>query len=583
MFLLASSSIQAQRINVNIVGVEKDSFLSITKINTTYNSSTEAMEALYTARQFVFNLGYMTVSYDSMNTTDSTLNVFLFLGKKYTWTTLKNENIPSNLLAQSRFDARNYFGKKVDVKTLYPVFDKIIRYYEDNGFPFCSLSLDSVQIKDGQVAGNLHLNKGPMTKIDTVIINEDVNISHNFVYRYLGIYNGMIYNESKIKSINTRISELPFLANAYPWQLDFNIAKTTLKLYLKNKSANKADVLIGLLPNNAEIGGKFLLTGDIKLGFSNALGQAEQIQINWQNLQYKSPRYNIQFSIPYILNTPIGISGKFDFYKKDTTFKTTKGELGLLYALNSSDQIKVYYELSGNRIGTVNTQNLIATKKLPANGDVTYRTVGLELIIQKVDNKLNPRKGYKILCNGGVSFRNIIKNTTVENTFDITRNETFSYLYDSVQLKNYKYNLYGQVSYFTPLSKRFILASIYSGGITYSTNPLFRNELFQLGGYRLLRGFDEGSLYVSQYHVLTLEPRYLLSQNSYFFLFTDLALIQSRFSTSFTTDNPYSVGLGMTFETKSGLFNISYGVGASNNSPMQFRNSKIHFGYINYF
>jgi hypothetical protein len=42
-------------------------------------------------------------------------------------------------------------------------------------------------------------------------------------------------------------------------------------------------------------------------------------------------------------------------------------------------------------------------------------------------------------------------------------------------------------------------------------------------------------------------------------------------------------GLGTTLETKSGLFTISYALGRSDQNTVQFRQSKIHFGYVAYF
>jgi hemolysin activation/secretion protein len=196
---------------------------------------------------------------------------------------------------------------------------------------------------------------------------------------------------------------------------------------------------------------------------------------------------------------------------------------------------------------------LISSRSLPANADVTYRTFGAEAIMQDLNYKLNPRKGYKIIFNAGISFRNFLKNSTVENTYDPVEGKPFSYLYDTVKLKSYKYNISGSIANYYPFSKRMVMATILSGGITFSSNPLYRNELYQIGGYRLLRGFDEGSLFVNNYEVLTLEPRYLLSTNSYFFLFTDLAYIQSKFAQTFIKDTPYSFGLGMSFETKAGF------------------------------
>jgi len=585
LFIVWLSNLQvvAQQIRITVRGADKDSFLSISSLSPISTTFEEAFQVLQQSRENAFKQGYLAVSIDSIEQKDSNVYAYIFLGKKYEWAKLKNKNIPENLLLQSRFDERKYIGKPIEVKNLYPVFEKITRYFEDNGFPFCSLYIDSITEQNGHVEGWLTLDKGPLTKIDTILINEDVNISRNFVLHYLGLKQGSLYNETKIKSISNRLKEVPFLSESYPWRMDFTIAKTTMNLYLKNKSANSADVLLGLLPNNLETGGKFLLTGDVKLAFVNTLGQGEQLQLNWQNLQYQSPRYNIVFSLPYVLKSPIGISGKFDFYKKDTTFKTTNGELGLFYQPNADDQYKVYYQLASNRLGSVNIASLLATRALPSNGDITYRTFGAESQFSRVDYKINPRKGFRLLINGNISFRNLIKNTTIENTFDPVRNETFSYLYDSLDTKSYKYTVFAQASYFKSLSKRIVLASIYSGGYTFGTNTLFKNELFQIGGYRLLRGFDEGSLFVNQYHVVTLEPRYLLSANSYFFMFTDLAYIQSNFTNSSLQDKPYSFGAGMTFETRAGLFNISYGVGGRDNSPLQLRSSKVHFGYINYF
>lgn len=581
--LFVSFQMNAQVVSLILKGINKDTFQSLSSIPLQYNSPTECIESLQQAKLNLYKQGYLSASIDSIEYHENDIMASIFVGEKYVWAHLKNKNIPSSLLSQSRFDEKKFFGKPIEIKKLYPVFEKIITYYENNGFPFCHLYLDSLISENGHVSGLLTLEKGPLTRLDTIIINEDVNISRNYVMHYLEFKDRMLYNESKIKAIDKHIRELSFLTESYPWRIDFNVAKTTLNLYLKNKSSNRADVLIGLLPNNNEIGGKFLLTGDIKLAFVNALGQGEQIQLNWQNLQYKSPRYNIHLQLPFLLNTPLGISGKFDFYKKDTTFKNVNGELGLVYQFSANEQIKVYYELASSRILSLNTASLIATRSLPELGDITYRTFGLETQISRVDYKLNPRKGFRAQINGSVSFRNFIKNTSVETTIDPLLNKPFSYLYDSIQLKSFKYTVKGQFSYFTPFTKRLLLATSYYGGITLSSDGLYKNEVFQIGGYRLLRGFDEGSMFVNAYSVVSIEPRYLLSLNSYFFIFGDIGFTQSKYGNINRTELPYSMGLGMTFETRAGLFNISYALGAKQNQPFQFRSSKVHFGYVSYF
>ena len=576
------SNMYAQNFRLQLNG-ESEIFFSITKTPTVYPSFVECNEALQSARLTLIKEGYIAATFDSLVWSDSNATGNVFVGKIYTWASLKNKNIPSSLLTQSRFDEKDYFNKPIHPEKLFPVFEKVIRYFEDNGYPFAQMKIDSLQIKENTFYGNILLDKGPIRKIDTIIINEDAKISRQYLLQYLGLRQGMLYNETKIKNISTRLRELNFLEESSPWKIEFNIVDTKLYLYVKSKSANRADVLIGLLPNNEERGGKFLLTGDVKLAFVNALGKGENLSINWQNLQYKSPRYNIDFQLPYLLQSPVGVTGKFDFYKKDTSFKNVNGQIGLVYQFNANQSLKLYYELSSSRLLSINTASLIATRALPELGDVTYRTFGLEGQISKVDYKLNPRKGYRAQLNVGISFRNFIKNTSIETTIDPVLNKPFAYLYDSVKLKSYKYTLHGQASYFLPLAKRMVLATTYSGGLTFSSDALYRNEVFQIGGYRLLRGFDEGSMFVNTYQVVSIEPRYLLSLNSYFFIFGDVAYTISKYGLINRQEFPYSVGLGMTFETRAGLFNISYALGARNNQSFQLRSSKVHFGYVSYF
>ncbi len=41
--------------------------------------------------------------------------------------------------------------------------------------------------------------------------------------------------------------------------------------------------------------------------------------------------------------------------------------------------------------------------------------------------------------------------------------------------------------------------------------------------------------------------------------------------------------LGMAFETKAGIFNISYAASKEDDQKFNLRQSKIHLGYVNYF
>ncbi|HAO03503.1 MAG TPA: hypothetical protein DCQ15_02145 [Chitinophagaceae bacterium] len=118
----------------------------------------------------------------------------------------------------------------------------------------------------------------------------------------------------------------------------------------------------------------------------------------------------------------------------------------------------------------------------------------------------------------------------------------------------------------------------------YSSPSLFRNELFLLGGYKLMRGFNEESIYASWYNVFTAEYRYLTGLNSYLYIFADQGFVKNKYQLQNNNTRFTGVGLGMSYETKAGLLNVSFAIGNRSDQKFNLRSaSKIHFGYINYF
>jgi hypothetical protein len=120
-------------------------------------------------------------------------------------------------------------------------------------------------------------------------------------------------------------------------------------------------------------------------------------------------------------------------------------------------------------------------------------------------------------------------------------------------------------------------------GAANLNEQLFENERYRIGGNNLMRGFDELSILVSEYHVATIEARYLLSRNAFAGIFGDLGYTVDRTAPIPVFQQPFGFGAMLTFETKAGIFGLTYALGGSKENPVLFRNAKIHFGYINYF
>jgi outer membrane translocation and assembly module TamA len=72
--------------------------------------------------------------------------------------------------------------------------------------------------------------------------------------------------------------------------------------------------------------------------------------------------------------------------------------------------------------------------------------------------------------------------------------------------------------------------------------------------------------------------------NSFLFGFTDIGYTRTNYQAVNFTNSFTAAGLGLSFETKFGLLNLSYALGKRNDVKFDIRNaSKIHFGYVNYF
>jgi outer membrane translocation and assembly module TamA len=159
---------------------------------------------------------------------------------------------------------------------------------------------------------------------------------------------------------------------------------------------------------------------------------------------------------------------------------------------------------------------------------------------------------------------------------------SFASLYDTVKLSSYQFLLKAAGAHYFFLSHASTLKLGFNGGV-YNSPSTYRNELFRIGGYKLLRGFDEESILASQYAVGTLEYRYLMGLNSFLFTFLDGGWAKNDVP-GYNLNNVFlGFGLGLAFETKAGIFNISYALGKRDDTNFNFHDAKIHLGYVSFF
>lgn len=570
-------------ISLHIRLADKDSSFDLRplKLQTVFNSQPEALGYVDKLPGLLATKGYPVASVDSSWSSETAVNILLYLGTKYNWIRLSPANIEKKALDESGFLEKNYQERVLNIAELGSLKQRLLDYYEKEGYPFASVYLDSVKISDDKIDAQLKADKGVLYHIDSIRVYGKVNLGKKFLQHYLNISNGSVYNKEKLQLVDRRMQELPYLTPVQPSDLTMLGAGSVLNLYVQPKRSSQVNFLIGFLPSGQS--GKLQLTGDVNLDLKNLLGTGESILLKWQQLQQKSPRLNVGYNQPYIFNTAFGFDFLFDLFKKDSSFLQVNAQVGLQFSLSAYQTGKIFVQWQNTSLlgGAIDTNAVKLDKKLPANIDVNAANVGLNYELSKTNYRFNPRNGNELNILVLVGVKNVKQNSDILNIKDPTFN--YASLYDSVKPRSYQLKIKLAAAHYFPLGKASTVKASVSTGF-YSSPSIFRNELFQIGGYKLLRGFDEESIYATRYGVITAEYRNLISRNSYLFLFSDFGLVKNKYQSIDVNNRFISGGIGIMYETKLGLLNLSYAIGKRDDVKFNIREaSKIHFGYINYF
>ncbi|MBX3252935.1 MAG: BamA/TamA family outer membrane protein [Chitinophagaceae bacterium] len=533
--------------------------------------------------------GYITASVDSVLYDSLSANAWLYIGRLYRWEGFNTDSADGKMLSAIGWNDKAVKKAGVDFDMLKYWQNRMLNYYENNGYPFAKVSLDSFTIDNGSIYTRLITNKGPAYKIDSIRVYGKAKISNYFLQRYLGIENGSPYKRDRLNLVSQRLLELPYLKETKEWDITMTGTGSVLNLYIDPKQSSQADVLVGFLPATNEPGRtKLQLTGEANINLKNALGGGETIAVNWQQIQVKSPRLHLLFEQPYIFNTPFGIDFNFDLLKKDSSFLNLNAQFGVQYLTSGRQNAKVFIQTFFTNVlpGGIDTALIKSSKRLPSFIDVTTTNLGLSYRFNNTDYRFNPRRGNELTVTSTAGIRKIKPNNAIINLKKDPSGNDFDYasLYDTLDLRTYVLRLVFSGAHYFRTGKQAVLKTALNGGWLLTPN-MFRNEMFQVGGYRLLRGFDEESIYAGSYAVLTAEYRLFIGLNSYFFGFADAGLAGDKSYTALSkkTQSYLGLGLGMAFETKAGIFNVSYAVGKREDVPLNFRQAKIHFGLVSLF
>lgn len=549
-------------------------------LKTGFDNAADAARFVYGLPALLHSKGFAAAALDSVQLDSLSGRVQVFAGEQYKWLQLNTSPTDADLLANAGIYPATFQNRPFRFEEFQDLQQRIINYLENNGQPFAQVALQNMQWNGQSVSAHMYINTGPIYKIDSIRLYGAAKVSNSLLQQHLGIAAGSLYNKKRLAEVSKRLAQLNYLQEEKPSDLTMTATGSILNVYLAPRRNSQFNALIGFLPNPDPTAAKrFQVTGDANILLRNALGNGETIGLNWQQLQLRSPRLILQFEQPYLFQTPFGAQFYFEMFRKDSSFLNISMRLGTTYQISNQQSAVLFYQRWATQVSGFDQQQVIRTRRLPADGDVQANNIGLSYFINSTDYRQNPRRGFDISITGTGGIKKVKKNNSILELKDpVNPSFSFSKLYDTVQLKTYQLRLAVSAARYLPVRKLGVLKLAVHGGAFQSGN-VFRNELFQIGGFRLLRGFDEESQYLQYYSVGTVEYRYLIGQNAFFFAFTD-----GGWGREAEIDYKYiSAGLGLSLEIKAGIINLAWALGRRNDSEFNLRASKVHLGFVNYF
>jgi len=510
----------------------------------------------------LYDRGFLAAGYElDFGKQKQAVEVRFYRGRQFRLITLERGNVQEAILTNAGYKFRRFSDTPFHFKQVDRLLHKIVEEAENSGYPFASVKLDSIKIRDHHISAILNYRSGPKYVFDSLIIKGNVPVKKAWLATYLGVNKGTLFEAKKYESIPAKIALLPYLSLSGPPDILYRSGKANVVLNLRDNKINTIDGIIGFLPNQ---GGeqKLLITGRLDLELYNLFRSGKELQIFWERLNVQSQDLNLQYYHPNLLNMPLGLGGKFFLHREDSTFLNRN--FSLMVDFIPGPHQKMAFEADFFRSRVINTNT--GQDQIPEVNDVNVNYYGLRYKVNKLDDIILPRSGWQADIGLKLGNKNILEDASAASRIN-----------DTIDTQPVQYSIKFSLDKYFRFSKHYVLRSGLNGGFLIS-EWLFTNDLYRLGGFRTIRGFNENQFFANRYIYSTIELRIISTEGTYFFAFYDQGYVRNEVGDGYE-DFPLGFGVGVNFSTNSGMFNFVFAMGHAKQQDIDFSQSKIHFGY----
>ncbi|HVX26379.1 MAG TPA: POTRA domain-containing protein, partial [Parafilimonas sp.] len=228
------------RLIVHPVSNDSSGIISL-NLQSVFNDKTTCLQYVNRLPLLLAIKGFITTSVDSVWEDSFSVSTKLFIGKKYEWQKLSINDSNKILLSSLGYNTDNFIKQNFSTAKLEQLYNDVINYYSNNGYPFSTIYLDSISINDNKISAHLNINPGVLYHINSIVVEGNVRLSKFFLERYIQIHEHDIYSEAKLNTINQRLSLLTYIQQSQPWQIEMLNTGAVLHLYLQPTKNNSID------------------------------------------------------------------------------------------------------------------------------------------------------------------------------------------------------------------------------------------------------------------------------------------------------------------------------------------------------
>ncbi len=377
--------------------------------------------------------------------------------------------------------------------------EKVLECYENSGYPFCKIKLDSLEIGKENVDFELQIFEGPLVIIDTIRLSGNDFTKDYVVLRELNIEPGDTFCEKIIYEANQRIQRLEFIESC-------NISlegKDELLVQTEEGPANWINGALGY--------GTPGLMGFLDLEILNLFGTGRAVGAKWQKRDTISVQFEIRYKEPWLLGSSTNLIASAS-HNREATYVKNRAEILFDVPINSLLRANVGW-----------CGKWIVLHSTYFRDSQSLGVLGVDFDIRPDFSNMSNRKGVHYQVKSEFNFTD----TYIEKL--------------TINLDNY-------INFFF-LSLNF--------------ETMFKEEIqiydnLRFGGAQTLRGYWEGEFSGTQIGWLNLELRKSIGNKSFIFPFYDLGYIRENYQ--ITPILKYSFGTGIAVDSPIGLVKVVYGL-----------------------